>query len=103
MGRNGWRERIERAEALARQHAFAAEMLHFYVKVAEFQEDLYSRMEKSSIEPIKSPSRVAGPPELSELIARFVPFLILVERNGPLKFSTAAWETLARQLAHVVL
>ena len=92
MGKNGWRERIERAEALAGQHAFAAEMLNFYVKVAEFQEDLYGRMEKSSAGKFRPATQVSGPPELSELIARFVPFLALVEKNGPASLAAAASE-----------
>jgi FdhE protein len=94
MGKNGWRERIERAKALAAQYPFAAEVLTFYAQVAEFQADLYQRIEKmSSGEPNDDfVARVSGPPEISELIAGFIPFLTMVEKNGPQNLAASASE-----------
>jgi FdhE protein len=94
MERNGWRERIERATTLAQQYPFASEILNFYAQVADFQADLYERVEKlSSEEKVKtSVSQASGPPELSELMAGFVPFLNMVERNGPKNLVAAASE-----------
>jgi len=94
MGKNGWRERIERAKALAEQYPFAKEVLSFYVQVATFQADLRERMEKLSSGAARKSvvARVSGPPELSELIASFVPFLTLVEKSGPKNLAAAASE-----------
>ncbi len=93
-----WQKRIQRAEFLADQHTFAREILGFYVHLARFQEDLYARLEKASLDGRPS---VAGPPDLSELLASFPTFLRVVERRGPAVFaktaqdlaqhSTAAW------------
>src|SRR5215470_4844070 len=60
MGKNGWRERIERAKTLAEQYTFAEEVLRFYIRVAEFQADLYLRMEKSAQEPCGRCERIEG-------------------------------------------
>jgi FdhE protein len=94
MEKNGWWERIERARTLAEQYSFAQEVLRFYIKVAEFQADLYLRMEKSSSgENGKNfAAPVSGPPELSELIAGFVPFLSVVVKDGPRNLAAAASE-----------
>ena len=43
-----WQQRIRRAEQLAEQHPFAAEILGFYIHVARFQEGLYQRLERAS-------------------------------------------------------
>jgi len=94
MEKNGWRERIERARTLAKQYPFAAEVLGFYAQVTQFQADLYQRMEKLSSKAAARNfvARVSGPPELSELIARFAPFLNMVEDNGPKNLAGSATE-----------
>src|SRR5260370_18425101 len=38
--------RIRRAEHLASQHSFAAEVLRFYSRIAEFQKNLYAEFKK---------------------------------------------------------
>jgi len=75
-----WQKRIERAEFLAEGHAFAREILGFYIHLARFQEDLDRRLEKASANMRES---VAGPPELPELMARFPEFLGMVEKRAP--------------------
>jgi FdhE protein len=118
MAKTGWQERICRAKALAREYPFAAEILTFYSKTAEFQEGLYERIEgacarykdvggATGVSPVKNapanigaahsgakkqnpPPIVAGPPELSVLLARFPSFLALVEKDGPPNLAEAA-------------
>src|ERR1700751_3088520 len=117
MGKNGWQERIFRAKTLAHDYPFAAEILNFYCTLAEFQERLYQRIDRASavpnsdgvtgVSPVESapthlggahseakeqspPPLVAGPPELSMLLASFPDFLALVEKNGPPHLADAA-------------
>jgi FdhE protein len=44
MIRSKWDQRIRRADELAVEHPFAAEVLRFYSHVARFQKDLYSEL-----------------------------------------------------------
>jgi FdhE protein len=98
-----WQRRIRRAEHLAKQHAFAAEILGFYIHVAKFQEGLYQRLERSSADERSS----AGVPPVVEwasrplsgqrargatntLVASFPPFLSLVEEKGPAPLAPVA-------------
>jgi FdhE protein len=109
-----WQRRIRRAEYLAGQHAFAAEILGFYLHVARFQESLYQRLEHGSagVPPnIDWPSRLlpgqqdagATNPYSRELLASFPLFLSLVEEKAPtflarvaheLQSSPASWSDL---------
>ena len=90
---SSWQRRIERAEELERQHPFAAQILHFYGKVARFQEDLYVRLENASRTTQPKPrGAVTGPPELPELLTRFPDFLRLVEQNAPPQLAAVARE-----------
>ena len=45
MNLSKWDQRITRAEALARDHSFAAEILQFYARVAALQKELYRQFE----------------------------------------------------------
>jgi FdhE protein len=83
-----WQQRIRRAESLAAQHPFAAEILTFYVQIARFQQDLYQRLDRSSV----SVSPIAGPPELPELLSSFPTFLALVEKQAPTRLAQVAHE-----------
>jgi len=74
-----WQQRIRRAQHLAAQHPFAAEILAFYVHLAHFQEGLYQRLERGSN---KNPVSLADP-DSAELVASFPSFLSLVEEHGP--------------------
>jgi FdhE protein len=78
-----WQKRIQRAQELARQYVFAAEILGFYIHVARFQEDLHRRL--SSVLPHAAPSadRELTPAELPELNPRFGSFLSVPEAHGP--------------------
>jgi FdhE protein len=82
-----WQQRIRRAEHLAVEHPFAAEILGFYIHVARFQEGLYQRIERASG---KLPISLSAPLDLPELIASFPPFLSLVEDKGPARLDQVA-------------
>ena len=76
-----WQQRIERAGTLAEEHPSAAQILHFYVHVAEFQRGLYQTLDNSS------DSRPTAPqsdvlPELSTLLRSFPSFLRMLECEG---------------------
>jgi FdhE protein len=102
-----WQQRIRRAEHLAAQHPFAAEILGFYIQVARFQESLHQRLERS----IASERSSAGvPPAVLQeqdgasrqltgqrdagatktLLASFPSFLSLVEEKGPARLAQVA-------------
>jgi len=90
---SSWQRRIERAEELERQHPFAAQILHFYGKVARFQGELYSRLENATgVRPPKPSGSDAGPPEFPELLARFPDFLRVLEQNAPSQLQVVARE-----------
>jgi len=81
-----WQQRIQRAETLAARHAFAAEMLAFYIKIAHFQESLFQRLQRAAENKVS----VSGPPELPELLSSFGPYLSLVAEQGPERVAVVA-------------
>lgn len=83
-----WQKRIRRAEHLAAQHPFAAEILGFYIHLAHFQQSLYQRIERVSAN--QTPVALSDPLELPELLASFPPFLSVVEQNGPARLAQVA-------------
>ena len=91
-----WQRRIQRAQELASQHSFAAEILGFYVHVARFQEDLHQRLSTVLQSPAASAGRDLNASELSELSSRFEPFLSMAERHGPKPLAGLSRELRAR-------
>jgi formate dehydrogenase accessory protein FdhE len=95
-----WQRRIHRAQELAGQHPFAAEILGFYVHVARFQEDLHRQL--SAALPRQSLS--ARTPdelnrdELENLGSRFEPFLSSAEAHGPKALAELSRELRTRGL-----
>jgi formate dehydrogenase accessory protein FdhE len=80
-----WQRRIHRAQELAGQHPFAAEILGFYIHVSRFQEDLHRQL-SAALPPQSRSARI--PDELSRdeienLTSRFEPFLSTAEAHGP--------------------
>jgi formate dehydrogenase accessory protein FdhE len=80
-----WQRRIHRAQELAGQHPFAAEILGFYVHVARFQEDLHRHLRVASPRQSQSariPDELSRD-ELENLTSSFEPFLSTAEAHGP--------------------
>jgi FdhE protein len=89
-----WDRRIQRANELAGTHAFAAEGLRFYQRIAGFQKTLYA-----SVEAERGATRAACPPgglrqELEPLLLLpwFASFLSLVTDAAPAPLSRSAAE-----------
>jgi len=80
MSSSPWQRRIERAEKLATEHAFAQEILGFFAAIARFQEDLYRRIEIAA--PTSSDSGF-NRPLWPGLVQHFPAFLALAEGYGP--------------------
>jgi formate dehydrogenase accessory protein FdhE len=81
-----WQQRIRRAQHLAAQHPFAAEILGFYIHVARYQEGLYQRIERASN---SNPVSLSGP-DLHQLVASFPSFLAIVEEKAPTRLAQVA-------------
>jgi len=110
-----WQQRIRRAEHLAAQHPFAAEILAFYIHLARFQEGLHERLRDSSDGvPSAVPSAASGQAlsassgqaewasrplsgqqdaaATNTLLSSFPPFLSLVEEKAPAPLAGVAHE-----------
>jgi formate dehydrogenase accessory protein FdhE len=85
MAISPWQRRIQRAQEFTEQHAFAAEILGFYIHVASFQEDLHRRLNKILPRALRPDSLTLefGSKELSELTSKFEQFLSVTEKHGP--------------------
>ena len=105
MANTPWQQRIRRAEQLAAQHSFVADILGFYVHVARFQQGLYERVSRPSVN--KNSMSKSASMELPELLTSFPSFLSLVEEEAPLRLaeigremggqSSASWSDLLTQ------
>jgi FdhE protein len=85
MAHNEWQRRVSRAEKLAVEYGFAAEILRFYAAVLRFQSDFYIDVERW-IAPADASALSREPftrPLPAALARRFGPFLSMVERDGP--------------------
>jgi FdhE protein len=91
-----WQRRIQRAQELADQYRFAAEILRFYIHIARFQEDLHQRLSTVLQSPAASVRRDLTASELSELSSRFEPFLSMAEAHGPKPLAGLSRELRAR-------
>lgn len=80
-----WQRRIKRAQELADQHSFAAEILGFYIHIARFQEELHDQLSKTFGQRLQSGAlnHELSQAELSELSSRFEAFLSLAGAHGP--------------------
>jgi FdhE protein len=83
-----WQKRIRRAQQLAIEHPFAAEILGFYVHVSGFQEGLCQQLERDSPKSWSvEPSHL---PQSQRLLSTFPVFLSLLEEKAPARFAEAA-------------
>lgn len=78
-----WQQRIERAQELSQQYPFAAEILDFYIHIAEFQEKLSGQLARYVNRQQDPGSSELDAGAVAELTARFGSFLSLAERYGP--------------------
>ncbi len=88
MANTPWQKRIRRAEQLSAQHAFAAEILGFYVHVVRFQQSLYQRIERASAKMV--PVSLSDLSQSPELLIGFPAFLSLVEEKAPARLAQVA-------------
>ena len=89
--------RIRRAEHLASQHPFAAEVLRFYSRIAEFQKNLYAEFKKDFGAQLsgRMPGslRIDLPSVAPErLLSHFTSLLRVIEQAGPPALAAAARE-----------
>jgi FdhE protein len=91
-------QRIRRADELAAAHPFAADVLHFYKHLANFQKALYvSQEEANGNESAKRLSRLAGEDLNFEfLLPKFPQFLSAVEAISPDPLAQSALELKTR-------
>jgi FdhE protein len=89
MTRSAWPRRIDRAEKLATLHPPVAEMLHFYIEIARFQQDLYRELDRV-VGSTTKPS--ANPSQLPVLEPRFKAFLAAVEPHAPPRLFDIAYQ-----------
>ncbi len=89
-----WQRRIHRAQELAREHTFAAEILDFYIHVARFQEDLHKRVSKTFSRQSQIVNNFAElrRDELENLSSTFESFLSMAEEHGPRALSQLSAE-----------
>ena len=96
MSSSSWQRRIQRAQELASQHPYAAEILGFYIHVARFQEDLHRQLGTVLHSSAASINRELSQAELAELSSRFESFLSMAESHGPEQLSRLGRELHAR-------
>src|ERR1700756_2553261 len=80
-----WDVRISRSRPLALKYPSAAEGLHFYRHIAQFQKSLYDDLEvECGKEPVaRLPGMLRQELDLFILLPRFAAFLSVVEKHGP--------------------
>jgi formate dehydrogenase accessory protein FdhE len=78
-----WQRRIRRAQTLMGQHGYAGKIPAFYLHVAQFQENLYGRLESALASRQASFDRELDAGEIAELLPAFESFLRLVRAKGP--------------------
>jgi formate dehydrogenase accessory protein FdhE len=87
---------MQRAEELAEQQRFAAEILGFYIHVARFQEELNTRMGAAFPRQISEAHSELSAEELAALSPRFGAFLSLAEKHGPMALAELSRELRGR-------
>jgi len=95
VGAGEYDARIRRAEHLASKHPFAAEVLRFYSRVAEFQKNLYTEITRDIASQLTSrpPGSLRSPMPSGDadlLFSRLRSFLSLIMRDGPSTLAAAA-------------
>jgi formate dehydrogenase accessory protein FdhE len=96
-GASEYDSRIRRAEYLASQHPFAAEVLRFYSRIAEFQKKLHAEFRKDLAAQLSG--RMPGSLRIDLtsvapewLVSHFTSLLRVIEQAGPPAMAAAAHE-----------
>ena len=84
VAQTSWQKRIRRAEELAAQHSFAAELLGFYGRLARFQESIFLTLGRA---PVGGFSERLNSDQIS---SSSEPFLLMVEEHGPARLADVA-------------
>jgi FdhE protein len=94
-----WDARIRRAGRLAAAHPFAAEGLHFYEHVTEFQKTFYAELESACGTSIatRPPGSLRAEFDFFVLSPRFPAFLSLIEKFAPGPLAQSAAEIRRRE------
>jgi formate dehydrogenase accessory protein FdhE len=97
VGASEYDERIRRAEYLSSKHPFAAEVLRFYSRVAEFQKNFYAEIKKNagaelSSRKFSSVRSGSFPFDSIKLLPRLATFLALLGETAPSALAAAARE-----------
>lgn len=84
-GKVNYRARIERAALLAERHAFAQEILSFYIAIAKFQREFYEALPKQWGKKPVVPANgdLRSELNLSVLLDPFAEFLKILEAHAP--------------------
>jgi formate dehydrogenase accessory protein FdhE len=97
VGGTEYDARMRRAEHLASPHPFAAEVLRFYSRVAEFQKNLYMEFKKDL--GLRLAGRMPGSLRIDlpaiepeRLVSHFTSLLRVIEQAGPSALAAAARE-----------
>jgi formate dehydrogenase accessory protein FdhE len=92
MPSSPWEGYIHRAQDLAGQHPFAAQILGFYIHLARFQHDLNRHLSNYTTGQSASISNELGPEEFATLLPQFAIFLSMVGAQGPQQLATLSHE-----------
>jgi FdhE protein len=95
VGASEYDARIRRADDLASKHPFAAEVLRFYSRIAEFQKTFYTELKKAlasqlTSRPPGSLRTLMPSVDADLLLSRLKSFLSLVAQAGPPTLAAAA-------------
>ena len=99
MANTPWQRRIRRANDLIAKHAFASEILRFYIHIAGFQETLHQQLERDRSAGVSRVTQIlpnAGQRDadatlvpafdVTALLSNFSRFLTLIEAKAPAHF-----------------
>src|SRR5215472_3392517 len=88
--RTTWIARIERAAWLTERNPWAAELLHFYMPILEFQKRLYDRSKGLDDSTSAPPANVRRAIDLDEAARPFPELMLIVQTQGPSQLAEEA-------------
>jgi len=92
MSKPDWDKRIARADELAREYLFSAEVLNFYGRVAAFQKRIYEQAAAHSSHSTKDVNSMREQLDLRLPLQHLPSLFSLVEQHGPPGLARAAGE-----------